>query len=171
MDEKLFSHLWSLVKSSSRRLFVPSGAIAGLDALKAAALGRIYDVTLTTRKPPESLSGAPYFDQHKIDLYGIKEPTLVYEGSALEACSLFPANVNVAASVSLAGIGPEKTKVQIIARFRHISEYDGIDAQLVQAGAFHQAVTGFVGDGKGLLEQGVGLGVPLSLGMSPAQGE
>ncbi len=115
IDKKLFSHVWSLIQNSTRKVFVPSGAIAGLDGLKAAALGRIEEVALTTRKSPESLKGAPYFDQNKIDLDRIKKPTLVYEGSALEACGLFPANVNVAASVSLAGIGPERTKVRIIA--------------------------------------------------------
>jgi len=114
IDKGLFSHVWSLVERSKRKVFIPSGAIAGLDGLKAAALGRMEEVTLTTRKSPESLAGAPYFSQNNIDLENIKEPTVIYEGSALEACGMFPANVNVAASASLAGIGPEKTKVRVI---------------------------------------------------------
>jgi len=114
IDNRLFSHVWSLTKSSTRRVLIPSGAIAGLDGLKAASVGRIDEVTLTTRKSPESLKGAPYLDQNEIAIDNIRDSTLIYEGPALEACKLFPANVNVAASVSLAGIGPEKTKVRII---------------------------------------------------------
>lgn len=97
------------------KVYIPSGAIAGLDGLKAAALGRIDEVTLTTRKTPENLRDAPYIEKRGVDIGAIEEPTLIYEGPALEACRLFPANVNVAASLSLAGVGPEKTRVRIIA--------------------------------------------------------
>ncbi len=72
-------------------------------------------MTLTTRKPPQSLAGAPFFTTHPTDLTNITKPQLLYEGPAQEAISLFPANVNVAAILSLAGLGAEKTKVRIIA--------------------------------------------------------
>jgi aspartate dehydrogenase len=95
------------------RILVPSGAIAGLDGVRAAALGRVDSVTITTRKPPRGLAGAPYVVEHKIDLDGFTEETLIFEGSAREACQGFPSNVNVSAALSLAGIGPERTRVRI----------------------------------------------------------
>jgi aspartate dehydrogenase len=95
------------------RILVPSGAIAGLDGVRAAALGRVDSVTITTRKPPRGLAGAPYVAQHKIDLDALTEETLIFDGSAREACQGFPSNVNVSAALSLAGIGPERTRVRI----------------------------------------------------------
>ncbi len=97
------------------RLYVPSGAIAGLDGIKSACVGEIAHVTHTTRKPPLGLEGAPYLVQHGISLLGLKEEREVFSGSAREACRGFPANVNVTAAVSLAGIGPDKTRVRILA--------------------------------------------------------
>ena len=97
------------------RLYVPSGAIAGLDGIKSASVGRIEHVTHTTRKPPAGLEGAPYLSQHSISLAGLKEEKEVFYGSAREACRGFPANVNVTAAVSLAGIGPDQTRVRIFA--------------------------------------------------------
>ncbi len=95
------------------RIIVPSGAILGLDALRAAAEGRIDAVTLETRKPPGGLAGAPHLRAKAIDLVGLAEPRLVFDGNALEAALGFPANVNVAASLALAGIGAERTRVRI----------------------------------------------------------
>lgn len=95
-------------------IFIPSGALAGLDAVQSADLGEIRKATLTTIKPPKALVGAPYIEQKKIDLFSFEEPTTIYEGNAREAIKLFPANVNVAAALSLAGIGVEKTKVKIV---------------------------------------------------------
>jgi len=115
VDDKLTSEIRHFTKSSKRKVYIPSGAIAGLDGLKAAAINRIDEVVLKTRKPPRGLMGAPYVEEEKIDLSKIKKPTTIYAGPAKEACKLFPENVNVAAALSLAGIGPEKTKVQIVA--------------------------------------------------------
>jgi aspartate dehydrogenase len=98
-----------------RKVYVPSGAIAGLDGLKSAAVDRLDEVTLTTRKPPSSLKDVVYLRRRGINIDSLTKPRTVYEGSALEACKLFPANVNVAAALSLAGVGTEKTKVQIVA--------------------------------------------------------
>jgi len=115
VDDKLTSEIRHFARNSKRKVYIPSGAIAGLDGLKAAAINRIDEVVLKTRKPPEGLMGAPYVEGKKIDLNTIKKPTIMYEGPAKEACKLFPENVNVAAALSLAGIGPEKTRVQIVA--------------------------------------------------------
>ena len=105
----------TLAEKKNRHIYVPSGAIAGLDTLKGAAEAGISHVTLTTRKPPRGLKGAPYVEEKAIDLDTITESTLIFSGSAMEAVPAFPANINVAAALSLAGIGPEKTRVLIYA--------------------------------------------------------
>ncbi len=97
------------------RLYVPSGAIAGLDGIKSACVGQITHVTMTTRKPPKGLEGAPYLLQKGIGLAGLTEEKEVFSGTAREACKGFPANVNVSAAVSLAGIGPDQTRIRILA--------------------------------------------------------
>ncbi|OGQ78872.1 MAG: hypothetical protein A3F90_09230 [Deltaproteobacteria bacterium RIFCSPLOWO2_12_FULL_60_19] len=102
-------------RGQGRRLFIPSGAIAGLDGIKGACVGQVSHVTITTRKPPEGLEGAPYLVERVISLIGLKEEREVFSGTAREACRGFPANVNVTAAVSLAGIGPDRTRVRILA--------------------------------------------------------
>ena len=97
------------------RLYVPSGAIAGLDGIKSASVGRVEHVTHTTRKPPAGLEGAPYLAERGISLAGLEQEKEIFYGSAREACRGFPANVNVTAAVSLAGIGPDHTRVRILA--------------------------------------------------------
>ena len=99
---------------SGVNIYVPSGALCGIDALKAASVGKIESVTLTTRKPPGGLEGAPYLVKNRIDVRAIKEETVVFEGSASDAVKGFPANVNVSAVLSLAGIGSKKTRVRIV---------------------------------------------------------
>lgn len=100
-------------RQTGARIVVPTGALLGLDAVRAAAEGDVSAVTIETRKPPNGLVGAPYLVHHEIDLSNLSAPKLVFEGNALEAAIGFPANVNVAAALALAGIGPERTKVQI----------------------------------------------------------
>lgn len=97
------------------RLILPSGAIAGVDGIKSACAGAVERVTITTRKSPGSLAGAPHLEQHGIRLEGITEETEVFYGPVREACRGFPANVNVSATVSLAGLGPDKTMIRILA--------------------------------------------------------
>ncbi|HWP35885.1 MAG TPA: aspartate dehydrogenase domain-containing protein, partial [Thermodesulfobacteriota bacterium] len=97
------------------RVRVPSGAIAGLDGVKGAAVGGISRVTIDTRKPPRALAGSPYVVERGLDLDRLEGETLLFEGSALEACRGFPSNVNVAAALSLAGIGPHRTRMRIYA--------------------------------------------------------
>ncbi|MBI2360503.1 MAG: aspartate dehydrogenase [Deltaproteobacteria bacterium] len=102
-------------RKTGSRLFVPSGAIAGLDGIKGACVGKVEHVTITTRKPPEGLDGAPYLVERGISLRGLSEEREVFSGTAREACRGFPANVNVSAAVSLAGIGPDRTRIRILA--------------------------------------------------------
>ena len=105
----------TLAEANRCRILVPSAAIAGLDGVKGARVGAITSVTMETRKPPRGLAGAPWIEQQKIDLDRITTETLIFEGPATEACRAFPANVNVLAALSLAGIGPEKTRIKLYA--------------------------------------------------------
>ncbi|MFQ5647340.1 MAG: aspartate dehydrogenase domain-containing protein [bacterium] len=97
------------------RVFIPSGSIAGLDALKGALQAEVSSVKIITRKPPAALAGAPKIVADGIDLTGLSEPLEVFSGTAREAVSHFPQNINVAAALSLAGIGPDRTMVSLIA--------------------------------------------------------
>lgn len=102
-------------RDSGCRLLAPSGAIAGLDGIKSACAGRVDRVTMVSRKPPQALEGAPYLLEREISLAGLEQEVEVFSGSAREACKGFPANLNVSAAVSLAGIGPDRTQVKILA--------------------------------------------------------
>lgn len=105
--------LFDMARRTGAKVYIPSGAIAGLDGVASACAGEIDSITMITRKPPGGLKGAPGVEG--IDLDAIAEPTIVYEGPVLEACRLFPANVNVSAALSMAGIGPTKTTIRIYA--------------------------------------------------------
>lgn len=126
--------LHDLAARNGGRIIVPTGALLGLDAVRAAAEGEIHEVTMVTRKPPTGLLGAPYLDQHKIDVLSLTEPLKVFEGSARDGAKGFPANVNVAAALSLAGIGPDRTKLEIwadpgVSRNVHRIRVDGDSAR------------------------------------------
>jgi aspartate dehydrogenase len=105
--------LIDLARRHSGRVFVPSGALLGLDAVAAAAEGSISTVHMITRKPPRGLSGAPYLEENAIDIAELSEPKLVFVGTARQAARGFPANVNVAAALALAGIGADRTTIEI----------------------------------------------------------
>jgi aspartate dehydrogenase len=105
--------LIELAKAHGGRILVPTGALLGLDAVAAAAEGKIYSVKMTTRKPPIGLVGAPHLVKNNISVEGLNTAKLVFSGTAREAAAGFPANVNVAAALSLAGIGPDKTMIDI----------------------------------------------------------
>lgn len=107
--------LFDLARDNNVRLCVPSGAICGIDGIRAAMQAGLDEVTLTTSKPPKGLKGAPYLVEKGVELEGLTEPLVVFEGTAREAVKAFPANVNVAASLSLAGLGPDRTRVRIVA--------------------------------------------------------
>jgi aspartate dehydrogenase len=128
---------WDLVdlaKAKGARILVPTGALIGLDAVRAAAEGEIRSVTMITRKPPGGLEGAPYLVEHNISLKDLAAPKKVFDGTAREGARGFPANVNVAAALSLAGIGPDKTRLEIwadpaLSRNTHRIEVDADSAR------------------------------------------
>jgi aspartate dehydrogenase len=105
--------LIALARETGGQIVVPTGALIGLDAVTAAAEGTIHSVRMTTRKPPKGLVGAPYLEQNGISVEGLNEAKKVFSGTAREAAAGFPANVNVAAALSLAGIGPDRTVIDI----------------------------------------------------------
>jgi aspartate dehydrogenase len=116
------------------RIHAPSAAIAGLDGLKGAAVdGHLASVVMETRKPPRGLAGAPGVAGRDLD--SLREETVVFDGSAREACRAFPANVNVVAAVSLAGLGPDATRIRVyavpgLARNRHTVTAEGAFGRL-----------------------------------------
>jgi len=103
VDEALFNDLIQIINKTGHRIYIPSGAIAGLDGIKAAKTKGIESVELTTRKPPTELGTTT------------DKETVLYDGSAREGIKKFPKNVNVAATLSLAGIGFDRTKLRIVA--------------------------------------------------------
>jgi aspartate dehydrogenase len=105
--------LIDLARRHGGQIIVPSGALPGLDAVCAAAEGQIHSVQMTTRKPPHGLIGAPYLIENHIQIDGIEQPLRVFSGTAREAARGFPVNLNVAVALSLAGIGPDRTRIDI----------------------------------------------------------
>ena len=106
-------HLIDRAKVTGARILVPTGALLGLDAVRAVAEGHVDSVRIVTRKPPRGLAGAPHLVAHGISVEGLRQPLKVFEGTAREAIAGFPANVNVAVALSLAGIGPDRTTIEI----------------------------------------------------------
>jgi aspartate dehydrogenase len=126
--------LIELAKERGGRIIVPTGALLGLDAVTAAAEGRIHSVRMITRKPPRGLAGAPYLVANGISVEGLNGPKRVFVGSARDGAAGFPANVNVAAALSLAGIGPDRTSLEIwadpsVGRNCHTIEIDSDSAR------------------------------------------
>jgi len=105
--------LETVAREAGGRLILATGAIAGLDALRAARLGRIDSVRMVTRKPPASLASAKQVVADKKDLTKLTAPECLFKGTAREGARRFPANVNVAAAVALAGAGPDRTELEI----------------------------------------------------------
>jgi aspartate dehydrogenase len=129
-------HLVEQAKATGARIVVPTGALLGLDAVRAAAEGEVASVTIETRKPPRGLVGAPYLERHGIDVLAVQdEKKLVFKGNAYDAAQGFPANVNVAAALALAGIGPQRTMIEIwadphVTRNTHTIRVDAAAARL-----------------------------------------
>ncbi len=103
----------SIARRTGGQIVVPTGALLGLDAVTAAAEGEIRAVRMVTRKPVRGLAGAPYLAEHNIEISDITEPLCVFRGTPREAAVGFPANLNVAVALSLAGIGADKTTLEI----------------------------------------------------------
>ena len=126
--------LIALAREKGGQIVVPTGALIGLDAMTAAAVGTIHSVQMVTRKPLKGLEGAPYLVEHKIDIADIKTPLRIFDGTAREAAKGFPANLNVAVALSLAGIGADRTRVEIwadptVTRNTHRIEVDSDSAR------------------------------------------
>jgi aspartate dehydrogenase len=117
-------------RQRGRRLILPSGAIAGLDAIKSASAGRLDRVEMTSRKSPLALAGAPFLAEHGLSIAGLSEPLELFYGPAREVVRGFPDNLNISAAVSLAGLGPDRTMVRVICdpavnRNKHDIEVEG----------------------------------------------
>jgi aspartate dehydrogenase len=126
--------LIELAQARGGQIIVPSGALLGLDAVTAAAEGTIHSVRMITRKPPTGLAGAPHLVSNGISVEGLTEAKRVFSGSARDAAAGFPANVNVAAALSLAGVGPDRTTIEIwadpaVTRNCHTIEVDSDSAR------------------------------------------
>lgn len=110
-----YRELEVLAQEKKVHVFIPSGAICGIDGLKAANCAKINKVVLTTKKPPSAFLGSSYVLKRKVRLDNIQEDTVLFEGDAFSAVRAFPQNINVAATLSIAGVGPQDTVVRIVA--------------------------------------------------------
>lgn len=106
-------HLITLAEENGGQIIVPTGGLLGLDAVSAAAEGIIHSVKIITRKPVTGLLGALYLLENSIEIEGITEPMRIFSGSPREAAVGFAANLNVAVALSLAGIGPDRTTLEV----------------------------------------------------------
>lgn len=102
-DDGLRKKLEQIARKHHRKIYLPSGAVCGIDGVLAASIEKLDSVTLVTTKPPASLG------------VSVEERTIVFEGTARQAVKKFPRNINVAACLSLAGVGFDETKVEIVA--------------------------------------------------------
>ena len=114
LDQTLLNRLTQICQRYHRRIYIVSGALGGIDAIKAASILGFQDLTLTTRKHPSALASSPYFTEKGLDPNIIKAPTTLYEGDVVEAVRLFPANINVAATLTLAA-SPKPPLVRVVA--------------------------------------------------------
>jgi aspartate dehydrogenase len=110
-DQSLLDRVEKAAKKNQKKLILPSAAIAGLDRIASSVFEDLDEIILITRKPPAAWKGT--IAEEKVDLESVKEPTLIYEGTARESAKLFPQSTNVSAALSLAGIGFDQTKVQV----------------------------------------------------------
>ncbi len=124
-DDALRRKLERAAAKSGALLSVPSGGIGGLDALKAACIAGVKEVTISVTKPPAAWKGIAYVEKLGVDLDGLREPRVLFEGTARAGVPLFPANVNIAAVLSMAGIGFDRTRLKVVAdpALRHNTHY------------------------------------------------
>jgi len=115
VDSEFLQRLWNAAVEGGSKLHIPSGGIGGLDALQAVINTNVDEVSMTTRKPPLAWKGVSYVEQMNLDLENMVEPTLLYDGPARECVKKFPQSINIAAALSLAGIGFDATHIRIMA--------------------------------------------------------
>lgn len=114
-DDKLRNELEAAAEKTGALMYVPSGGIGGLDALKAACIAGVDEVEIIVSKPSAAWRGIPYVEKLKIDLAHLATPTVLFEGAARDGVPHFPANVNIAAVLSMAGIGFDRTRLKVVA--------------------------------------------------------
>ncbi len=114
-DDDLRARLERAAAKHRALLYVPSGGIGGLDALKAACAAGVDEVSIAVTKPPAAWKGIPYVERQKIDLDRLTGPVTLFEGTAREGVPHFPANVNIAAALALAGVGFDRTRLKVVA--------------------------------------------------------
>ena len=114
-DDALRGKLERAAQASGALLYVPSGGIGGLDALKAACVAGVDEVTIAVTKPAAAWKGIAYVEKLGIDLDALRGPYILFEGTAREGVPHFPANVNIAAVLSMAGIGFDRTRLKVVA--------------------------------------------------------
>lgn len=114
-DDALRARLERAAAKHGALLYVPSGGIGGLDALKAACAAGVDEVSIAVTKPPGAWKGIPFVEKLKIDLDRLEGPVTLFEGTAREGVPHFPANVNIAAVLSLAGVGFDRTRLKVVA--------------------------------------------------------
>ncbi|MFH1834815.1 MAG: aspartate dehydrogenase [Methanobacteriota archaeon] len=124
LDENMIKKVLDTCEKQGVNVYVPSGAVAGLDGVKAACTGQVYEVRLHSIKPIKSLEGNKYLESEGIDLNSITEEKIVFDGLAMDAVHAFPKSINVCAALSLSGVGASKTHVRIsvdpnVERIRH----------------------------------------------------
>jgi aspartate dehydrogenase len=107
-------HLLTRAKRNRCAVLIPSGAVAGIDAVKSAAVAGIRTITITTRKPPKGLKNNPYLIKKKIDIGKIKKETIIFDGKVAAAVKAFPQNINVAATLAMASQCPKRLRIRII---------------------------------------------------------
>jgi len=100
-------------RETGARIMIPTGALLGLDAVRAVAEGKVHSVTIVTRKPPKGLRSGKFVVERGIDIDHLAGPIKLYEGTVREAAAMFPANVNIAVALGLAGIGVDRTRYEI----------------------------------------------------------
>jgi len=114
-DDALRARLEAAAAKHQTLLYVPSGGIGGLDALKAACLAGADAVEIAVTKPPAAWKGIPYVERMNLDLEHLTGPVTLFEGSARAGVPHFPANVNIAAALAMAGIGFDRTQLKVVA--------------------------------------------------------
>lgn len=114
VDDEFRESVFQESRRTGARIFIPSGAICGTDGLRSASMSDLQEVELITTKGPDSMEGVPYLVQKGIDVHSFSDAAMVFQGSAREAVQAFPRNVNVAATVSLLGVGFDRTRVTVV---------------------------------------------------------
>jgi aspartate dehydrogenase len=114
-DDSLRRSAENAAKGHGGKLYVPSGGIGGLDALKAACVAGVDQVSIEVGKPPRAWKGIPFVEKLGVDLDHLQAPEVLFEGNAREGVPHFPQNVNIAAVLSMAGIGFERTRLKVVA--------------------------------------------------------